>query len=131
MKIKVLVADDDLDNRTIAKEILTAFDFDVLIATDGEEALSMIKSERPRVVVLDLSMPKLNGWEVAKRVREDASLAGIPLIAFSAHALVGDQLKALSAGCDDYISKPCPPRDLVKKVQQWVEKTTAVEEKPL
>ena len=122
MKIKVLVADDDLDNRTIAKEILEAFDFEVVLAIDGEEALAMIKSERPAVVVLDMSMPKLNGWEVAKLVREDASLRDIPLIAFTAHALVGDQLKATTAGCDDYISKPCPPRDLVAKVKSWVAK---------
>ena len=131
MRVKVLVADDDVDNRTIAREILEASGFHVVMAVDGEEALAVIRAERPAVVVLDLSMPKLSGWEVAKRVRADDAIKSTPLIAFTAHALVGDELKAKTAGCDDYISKPCKPRDLVTKVKQWIDREYDRQEKPL
>jgi len=125
MTHKVMVADNDFDNRTIAKESLEASGYDVILATDGEEALALIQSQRPEVVLLDLSMPKMNGWEVAKRVREIPEVANIAIVAFTAHALAGNELKARAAGCDDYISKPCMPRDLVAKAAFWIEKKKA------
>jgi two-component system cell cycle response regulator DivK len=120
MNTKILVADDDFDNRTIVIEALQAAGYDVLVATNGEEALEAILSARTHVVLLDLSMPKMNGWEVAKKVRESESLNVVALIAFTAHALVGEELKAKAAGCDDYLAKPCVPKDVVAKVASWV-----------
>jgi two-component system cell cycle response regulator DivK len=122
MSKKVLIADDDLDNRTIAREVLEAAGFEVVEARDGLETLSLVMSAHPDVLLLDLSMPKMNGWEVAKKLRENDSNAQLPIIAFTAHAIVGDELKAKGSGCDDYLSKPCIPSDVVKKVSHWFEK---------
>jgi two-component system cell cycle response regulator DivK len=120
MTDKVMVADDDFDNRTIAQEALEAAGYDVIVAANGIEALEKASVERPAVLLLDLSMPKLNGWEVAKRIREMPQLSGMAIVAFTAHALVGDELKAKASGCDDYISKPCLPKEVVQKVASWI-----------
>ena len=117
---KILIADDDFDNRTIATEALEGAGYAVVQATQGLEALEKIQSENPDVVLLDLSMPKLIGWEVARRVREQKGFEALPIIAFTAHALVGDELKAKASGCSDYLSKPCLPREIVARVAQWL-----------
>lgn len=120
MTTKILIADDDFDNRTIAQQTLEAAGFQVRLATNGEEALEQISREIPDVLLLDLSMPKVNGWEVARRIRQTPSMTGIAVIAFTAHALVGEELKAKAAGCDDYFTKPCRPADLLQKVASWI-----------
>jgi two-component system cell cycle response regulator DivK len=122
MNPKVLVADDDADNRAIAQDALELAGYAVVTANDGEEALEKIASEKPAVILLDLSMPKVDGWEVARRVRADRDLAHIPIIAFTAHALVGEELKAKSAGCDDYLAKPCTPKAIIEKVSHWIDR---------
>jgi two-component system, cell cycle response regulator DivK len=123
MTAKILIADDDFDNRTIVKEALEASGYEVAIAVNGEEALEMAINQAPEVLLLDLSMPRLSGWEVAKRLRQTVSPAHLPIVAFTAHALAGDELKARAAGCDDYIAKPCLPRDVVQKVKEWLGRT--------
>jgi len=120
MSCKVLVADDDFDNRTIVREVLETAGYEVQLAQNGEEALEQTSREKPDILLLDLSMPKMNGWEVAKRIREAPAIADTVIIAFTAHALVGDELKAKAAGCDDYLSKPCLPKEVVQKVTEWV-----------
>src|SRR5258708_26526373 len=124
MNSKILVADDDFDNRTIVQEVLVAAGYDVLLATNGEEALQQTSDQKPDLVLLDLSMPKINGWEVAKQIREKPELSGTVIVAFTSHALVGDELKAKAAGCDDYISKPCLPKEVVAKVAFWIKQRT-------
>jgi two-component system cell cycle response regulator DivK len=121
---KILVADDDYDNRTIVQEALEAAGFPVLTATNGVEALEITIQNHPDVLLLDLSMPKLNGWEVAKQIRQKPELSGTVIVAFTAHALVGDELKAKASGCDDYISKPCLPKEVVAKVAYWIKQRT-------
>ncbi|HVO32914.1 MAG TPA: response regulator [Elusimicrobiota bacterium] len=123
MNIKVLIADDDFDNRTIVQEALAASDYVVLSAADGQEAWQRIQTDKPDIILLDLSMPKLNGWDLARRVRQDPALSHLKLIAFTAHALAGAEVKAKAAGCDDYIAKPCLPKDVVARVNSWVEQT--------
>ena len=126
MNETVLIADDDFDNRTIVREALNAAGYRTILATNGEETLEKIFAEEPAAVLLDLSMPKVNGWQVARRVRENAAMAGLPLIAFTAHALRGEEVKAKAAGCDDYIAKPCLPKDVVARVAYWVEQRKKV-----
>jgi CheY-like chemotaxis protein len=123
MSAKILVADDDFDNRIIVRDTLEASGYTVVMAVNGEEALEKIRSEKPDAVLLDLSMPKLNGWEVAKKVRTDKAFENLPLIAFTAHALVGEELKAKASGCNDYLSKPCMPKDILEKIARWVNVT--------
>lgn len=125
MNTRVLVADDDFDNRTIVQEILEASGIDVQLVADGETALAQAKRDKPDVLLLDLSMPKMSGWEVAKRLRQDPSMDGTAIIAFTAHALIGDELKAKASGCDDYLSKPCLPREVVEKVQRWAKRRSS------
>lgn len=127
MNLKILIADDDYDNRMILKEALEMAGWRVLQATNGLEAFELIMAERPALVFLDLSMPKMNGWEVAKKIREMPELADVAVFAFTAHALQGDETKARAAGCDDYIAKPCIPRDVVKKVRRWLQEKSEVE----
>jgi two-component system, cell cycle response regulator DivK len=120
MNRKVLIADDDWDNRMIVKEILEISGFEVLEAKDGAEAIDMVAKEHPDLLLLDLSMPKINGWEVAKRLREKDDYAKMPIVAFTAHAIIGDELRAKGSGCDDYLSKPCAPQDVLKKIEKWL-----------
>jgi CheY-like chemotaxis protein len=114
----ILVVDDDADSRTVEKEALIREGFDVVEAADGSEALSAVERQAPDAVVLDLRMPVMNGWETARRIKKIN--AKIPVIAVTAHALAGDREKAIDAGCDDYLAKPCHPKDVVRKVAQWI-----------
>ena len=114
----VLVADDDADSRAVARDALTMAGFEVLEAVDGLDAIAAADRVRPDLVFLDLSMPRLDGWEAARRLKAGVC-AGIPVVAYTAHALAGDEEKALAAGCDDYLAKPCAPRDVVRKAEKW------------
>jgi len=114
---KILVVDDDLDNRLIIRAALQVSDFDVCEAADGLEALDVVAKEMPDLILLDLSMPRLNGWEVARRLKGNPAFSNIPIFAFTAHAMAGDEKKAREAGCDDYVTKPCIPREVVAKIK--------------
>ncbi|OGS00409.1 MAG: hypothetical protein A3G41_03230 [Elusimicrobia bacterium RIFCSPLOWO2_12_FULL_59_9] len=116
MNSKILIADDDYDNRSILKAALEAAGFQVLEAADGQEAVDTAIQERPRLIFMDLSMPKISGWEATQRIRQIPEISRTFIFAFTAHALQGDEIKAKAAGCDDYISKPCVPREIVQKV---------------
>ena len=115
----ILIADDDYDNRMIVKQALERANYAVMEATNGLEAVDMVSKNFPDLVLMDLTMPKLNGWDAAKRIRENPQTSHIPIVAFTAHALVGEYERAKAAGCDDYIAKPCHPKDLVMKVANW------------
>lgn len=120
MAFKILVADDDFDNRTLAKDVLEMSGYQVVLATNGMEALEVAAREKPDLILLDLSMPEMSGWDVAKRIRQKPTLTQTKIVAFTAHALVGDDLDAKEAGCDDYLSKPCDPVDIVRTVAHWL-----------
>lgn len=122
MNLTILIADDDYDNRMILKQALEAAGCRVLQAVNGLEAVDLISAEKPDLVFLDLSMPKMNGWETAKKIRQTPGISDTSIFAFTAHALCGDEAKARAAGCDDYVSKPCVPREVVQKVRSWLEK---------
>src|SRR5689334_12084363 len=102
MNPTVLVADDDMDNRAIAKIVLEAAGYKILVAANGLEVLDLAAKEKPDLILLDLSMPRMNGWEAAKRLRQMPDMDHTPILAFTAHALAGEALKAKVAGCDDY-----------------------------
>jgi len=119
MSTRILVADDDFDSRTIAKKTLEKVGYEILLATNGLEALDIAGKEKPDLILLDLSMPKMNGWETAKRLRQMSAMNTVPILAFTAHALPVEAIKAKTVGCDDFISKPCVPNDLVEKINTW------------
>ncbi len=116
MPKRILVVEDNPDNRILISDILMALNYEVLVAEDGESGVALAQAERPDLILMDLSLPKKDGWTAAAEIKQDASLAHIPVIALTAHAMVGDREKALKAGCDDYVSKPIDLRELASKL---------------
>ena len=103
---RVLVVEDEKDNMDLFCQILNFHGCQVLQAKDGREAINMAQSEEPDLILMDLSLPALDGWEATRTIKAIPHLAEIPIIALTAHAMVGDRERALEAGCDGYISKP-------------------------
>jgi two-component system, cell cycle response regulator DivK len=116
---RVLIADDNEHNREYARQVLTE-SWAILLAADGQEALDLAIRERPDLVLLDLSMPTLNGWEVARRLKGDPTTAGMPLVACTAHAMAGDRERALATGFDGYLAKPYRPTELMACVESFL-----------
>lgn len=116
----ILVADDEPDNRAIMAAALSASGYRVCEAVGGEEAVALALSERPDLILLDMSMPGVSGWEAVRRLKAMPQTRAIPVFAFTAFALAGDELKAREAGCDGYVSKPCVPKDVVAKIRDKV-----------
>ncbi len=118
---RVLVADDNEHNRDLARQCLKE-SFVVLEAKDGAAALAVAQKELPDLVLLDLSMPRMNGWDVARALKSDPATARISLVACTAHAMTGDRERALAVGFDGYLAKPYRPRELVGCVEDFLGK---------
>jgi CheY-like chemotaxis protein len=116
---RVLVADDNEHNRDLARQILIA-GYDVAVAANGAEALAMAQDEKLDLILLDLSMPRMNGWDVARALKADEATAKVPLVACTAHAMTGDRERALAVGFDGYLAKPYRPRELVAVVADFL-----------
>ena len=116
MKQKILIVEDNPLNMRLIEMILKANSYTLLKATDGEEALDIATRERPDLVLMDIRLPKVSGLEVARKLRKNAAFSHIPIIALTAHAMKGDEEKAIRAGCDSYVSKPVNTRELPKLV---------------
>jgi two-component system, cell cycle response regulator DivK len=102
---KILVVEDVAFNRDLVVQLLEDM-YEVLTAVDGAEGIRIAEQVHPDLILMDLSLPVLDGWEATLHIKANASLLGIPIIALSAHAMAGDKEKALQSGCDDYLSKP-------------------------
>jgi CheY-like chemotaxis protein len=114
---KVLYVEDNEDNVYVIKNRLTRKGYTVLIASDGVQGLSMAASEQPEIILMDLSLPVLDGWEATRRIKADERIRHIPVIALTAHAMTGDREKALAAGCDDFDTKPVQIERLIGKIE--------------
>jgi CheY-like chemotaxis protein len=114
---KSLYVEDNDDNVFVLKSRLTRKGYTVLIASDGAEGVSMAASEQPEVILMDLSLPVLDGWEATRRIKASTATRHIPVIALTAHAMTGDREKAFEAGCDDYDTKPVEIDRLIGKIQ--------------
>src|SRR3954466_4556354 len=104
--MKILYVEDNDDNIYMLKNRLTRAGFTVVVATDGAHGVAMAASEQPDLILMDLSLPVLDGWEATRRIKAAPQTSRIPIIALSAHAMAGDAEKALAAGCDDFDTKP-------------------------
>jgi CheY-like chemotaxis protein len=113
---KILLVEDNEMNRDMLSRRLLRKGFEIVIAVDGEQAVIMAQSERPDLILMDMSLPVIDGWEATRRVRADKATSHIPIIALTAHAMSGDREKALNAGCDDYDTKPIELPRLLEKV---------------
>jgi CheY-like chemotaxis protein len=120
MTKRILVVEDNPDNRTLITDVLASMNYEVIDAEDGEQGIAQAEKEVPDLILMDLSLPKMDGWEAAKIIKQNATLAHIPIIALTAHAMVGDREKALEAGCDDYVSKPIDLRELASKLAHFL-----------
>jgi two-component system cell cycle response regulator DivK len=113
---KVLLVEDNEMNRDMLSRRLTRLGFHVLIATDGEQGVEMARTQRPDLILMDMSLPVLDGWGATRRIKAEIDTQSIPLIALTAHAMAGDRDKALDAGCDDYDTKPIELPRLLEKM---------------
>jgi CheY-like chemotaxis protein len=120
MKYKVLIVEDNPMNMRLIEMILKSDNYLLLKARDGEEALAIAAIDHPDLVLMDIRLPKLSGLEVAKRLRKNGKLGRIPIIALTAHAMKGDEEKAIEAGCDGYVSKPIDTRQLPRLVAKML-----------
>lgn len=117
---KILVVDDNRDGRELVVKVLKPRGYQIVEAIDGEEALEKVLSERPDLVLMDISIPKIDGYEVTRRLKADKDLREIPVIALTAHAMKGDREKALSAGCNGYIPKPINVHELPGQIEAFL-----------
>ena len=120
MSKRILVVEDQEDNRQIIRDMLSATDYQITEAENGEEALAAVAKERPDLILMDIQMPILDGYEATRRIKADPALRAIPIIAITSYALSGDEQKARAAGCDDYVPKPYSPRQLLAKIRQYL-----------
>jgi len=117
---KVLLVEDNEMNRDMLSRRLVRNGYDVVIAVNGQEGLDMAAGEKPDLILMDMSLPVLDGWEATRRLKADPATAAIPVIALTAHAMESDKEKALAAGCDDFDTKPIELPRLLEKMKAFV-----------
>ncbi len=115
---KVLLVEDNEMNRDMLSRRLIRRGFQVVFAVDGQQGVDMAKSENPDIILMDMSLPVMDGWEATTRIKADAETRGLPVIGLTAHAMAGDREKVLAAGCDEYDTKPVEFDRLLDKMQK-------------
>jgi len=105
-KGRILIVEDNPDNMTLLTDILETLEYAVIQARDGQRGVELSTAEKPDLILMDLSLPVVDGWAAVRQIKADPALKHIPIIALTAHAMVGDRERALAAGCDDYLTKP-------------------------
>jgi two-component system cell cycle response regulator DivK len=121
MEQTILLVEDNEDNRAIYRTILTYGGFRVIEAVDGEEGIESARRDQPALILMDISIPKIDGWEATRRLKLDASTMHIPIVALTAHALADDRAHALEVGCAGYLAKPVEPRRVLEEVRRLLE----------
>lgn len=118
-KKKILVVDDAEFNRDLLVQLLED-EYQVLVAVDGSEGVKKAEQEKPDLILMDLGMPVMDGWEATRRIKANSELKHIPIIAVTSHAMVGDEIQAREAGCDDYTPKPIDEDELLRKIKKFI-----------
>jgi two-component system cell cycle response regulator DivK len=113
----ILVVEDQADNRRILRDLLVNAGYELIEAESGEEAITAVAARRPDLILMDIQLPVIDGYEATRRIRSNPDLKSVPIIAVTSYALAGDEAKALAAGCNAYVTKPFSPRALLAKVQ--------------
>lgn len=117
MRKTILVVEDQEDNRKILRDLLTSNGFVVIEATNGLEGVEFAKSHQPNLILMDIQLSGIDGYEATRQIKADKVLKDIPVIVVTSYALSGDASKAFEAGCNDYIAKPYSPREILKRIQ--------------
>ena len=120
MPKRILVVEDDPDHRRIVTKVLTREGYDVIEAATGAAAVAAAGEARPDLIIMDLALPGLDGWEASRRIKAAPDSADIPIVALTAFAMRGDEERARAAGCDAYVPKPCRPQTLREVVRQFL-----------
>ena len=115
---KVLLVEDNEMNRDMLSRRLIRRGYQVVFAMDGQQGIDLARSERPDVILMDMSLPVIDGWEATRRVKADDATRSVPVIGLTAHAMAGDREKAIEAGCDDYDTKPVELDRLIGKIER-------------
>ena len=117
---KILIVEDNEMNRDMLSRRLERRGFAIVMAMDGQQGVNMARSEKPDLILMDMSLPVMDGWTATQTIKADAELAKIPVIALTAHAMAGDREKAMAAGCDDYDTKPIELPRLLEKIGKFL-----------
>jgi len=120
MSKRILVVEDQEDNRQILRDLLGSTGYEMVEAENGEDALTVAAAEQPDLILMDIQLPILDGYEATRRIKANPALATIPIIAITSYALSGDEEKARAAGCDEYVTKPYSPRKLLAKIREYL-----------
>ena len=120
MSKRVLVVEDHEENRRILRYLLKSGGFEMLEAVTGDEGVAMAERERPDLILMDIQLPGLDGYEATRRIKGNPELRHIPIIVVTSYALSGDDVKAFEAGCNAYVTKPFVPRDLLAKIRGYL-----------
>lgn len=120
MRKTVLVVEDQDDNRRIVRDLLTSNNIDVLEAINGIDAVRFAQTQSPDLILMDIQLPGIDGYEATRQIKADPKLKDIPIIVITSYALSGDERKAFEAGCDAYVAKPYSPRKLLAKIQEFL-----------
>jgi two-component system cell cycle response regulator DivK len=123
MSKRILVIEDQEDNRRIVRDLLTSVGYEIIEAVTGEDGVTAAASHVPDLILMDIQLPGLDGYEATRRIRANAALRHIPIIAVTSYALSGDDVKAYEAGCDGYVSKPFSPRALLARIREFLQDT--------
>ena len=122
MKKRVLVVEDHEENRRILRLLLASASIDMIEAVTGEDGVAAAERERPDLILMDIQLPGLDGYEATRRIKANPAVRHIPIIVVTSYALSGDDVKAFEAGCDAYVTKPFVPRELLTKVREFLAK---------
>jgi len=120
MTKRILVVEDQDDLRGVLRDLFTSSGYDVVEAADGETGVAMAKSDRPNIILMDIQMPVVDGYEATRQIKADPGLTSIPIVAVSSFAMKGDEEKARAAGCDEYVTKPYSPIQLLRMVRSYL-----------
>jgi two-component system cell cycle response regulator DivK len=120
MSTRILVVEDQADNRRILRDLLNSVGYEILEAVTGDEGVTLATTQHPDLILMDIQLPGMDGYEATRRIKADPALHHIPIIAVTSYALSGDDAQAFAAGCDSYVAKPFSPRALLAKVREYL-----------
>lgn len=121
-KGRILIVEDNMDTYELVRFILEKNGYDTFLAMNGRDGVNAAKKQRPDLIIMDLSMPEMDGWTAIRLIKENVQISSTPVIALTAHALPGDRQRAMDSGCDEYVTKPMDLLELIETVDSWISK---------
>lgn len=119
-KKRILIVEDNMDTYELERFILEKSGYETFLAVNGRDGVNAVRKQNPDLIIMDLSMPEMDGWTATSLIKKDEQISNIPVIVVTAHALPSDRQRAMDAGCNEYVTKPMDLLDLVDTVNQWV-----------